>query len=159
MPLTNSFDLLNDLNNSSDREALVEELNCGYFINVNKAAIQSLVVSPKLTSYSENMVIGTFIADLTMESLQQPMPQPIAANYISLTCDKLPVFPVLKPLNSRLEAAAASSAAAQNSVAILPKSWGDLIDEETDTTLEKELTFHLVENSSICLDSQVLNVS
>lgn len=69
--MTNSFDLLNDLNNTSDREALVEELNSGFdSTNVNKAAIQSLVVSPKLTSYSENMVIGTSIADLTMESAE-----------------------------------------------------------------------------------------
>jgi hypothetical protein len=134
---------------------LVEEQKSGFdSINVNKAAIQSLVVSPKLTSYSENLVIGTSIADLTMESLEKP----ITINYISLTCDKLPVFSVIKPVNSRLEAVAASSAAVQNSLAIMPKSWGDLTDEETDTTLEKELTFHLVENSSVCLDSQFLNL-
>jgi len=32
----------------------------------------------------------------------------------------------------------------------LPKFWEDLADEEYDHSLEKNLTFHAMENSSIC---------
>ena len=79
----------------------------------------------------------------------RPLPQPITTNHISLTSDKLLVFIVLEPVKTGLKTAVTSSAAALNSVVILPKSWGDLADEESDHSLENDFTFHPMENSSI----------
>lgn len=73
-------------------------------------------------------------------SLQQPLPQPITIYHTSLTRDKLPVFPVLELANTGLETTVSSSNAAQNNVALMPKFWGDLADEEIDHSLEKDLT-------------------
>lgn len=80
--------------------------------------------------------------------MQQPLPQPITIYHTSLTRDKLPVFPALEPMNIGLETTVSSSTADQNNVALMPKFWGDLADEEIDHSLEKDLTLQLVKNTT-----------
>lgn len=69
------------------------------------------------------------------------MSQPITT-YTSLASDKKPVSRVLRPV-------LAPSAAAQKSVTILKKFWGDYLDEDSDSNLDLDNPINLAGNNSI----------
>jgi len=69
---------------------------------------------------------------------------PITTAYTSLTSDKKPVSIVLRPV-------LAPSTAAQKSVTILKKFWGDYLDEDFDSNLDmdKDNPINLAGSNSI----------
>ena len=89
-------------------EAVFEELeNIDASSDMHKAVHDAPIVTP-----FEDVVLAPV-----------PMPQPITTSFASLTSDKLPSSQTLIPASKPL------SAAAQKSVQILIKFWGDEVEE------------------------------
>jgi len=99
--LTNSFDLLNDLENVTDGEALVEVVHASLDstnLDVGVAKSVSATVTHSLDAsliIAPNMVLNAGLSDKNNIVVQHPMPQPITIAYTSLTSDKRPISTIV----------------------------------------------------------------
>jgi len=137
LSLTNSFDLLNDLENVTDGEALVEvvhasldstNLDVGVAKSVSSTVTHSLDASLII---APNMVLNVGLSDKNNIVVQHPMPQPITTAYTSLTSDKRPISTIVGKQTTNIH-----SEASLKIVQILKKFWGDVDDDVEDSAFD-----------------------
>jgi len=124
---TNPFDILHDLEKDSHMEALVEVMSG----SLDSTDLASGVANNVSEAAIHTSSLDPMISEKNSIIVQHPMSQPITKNNTVLR-------PILAP-----------STAAQKSVTILKKFWGDYLDEDSDSNLDSDNPINLTGRYSI----------